>query len=172
MIIAVVALAALCVIGVIALLYFKFRTPTGDAPALDAPVPSVMAATAVSAAQTGAQASPSAANAAGSSNPGGASSSSSGSAAAGATTTSGTSGAGAGTSGAAASSKEVGYLTLDCDPRCDQVMAGGRAFVPPIVREPFPPGSMRVTAKLGSTTKVISVIIVAGQSSPTRISMK
>ncbi|MEZ4296335.1 MAG: protein kinase [Polyangiaceae bacterium] len=169
-IIAVVALAALCVIGVAALLYFKFRggssgslpgpenVPTATVVAAANPGSPGAATTSATAATTSAAAPATSAAAA--------PASSAGAAAAPATS--------AASNGAVAAPepKDVGYLTLTCDPRCDQVLISGRSFVPPIVREPFPPGSRRVTAKLGTMTKVISVIIVAGQTSPTKISMK
>jgi serine/threonine protein kinase len=159
-IIAVVALTALCVIGIAALLYFKFRGGSSSLPSSDglavasaaaASLPSAPAAAATATAAAPATASAAAAAAAPASN----------------------GGAHAAGSGSAAASKDApGFLTLSCDPRCDQVLIAGRSFVPPIVQEPFPPGALRVTAKLGAMTKVISVIIVSGSPSPTRISMK
>ena len=160
-IIAVVALTALCIIGIVALLYFKFRggasgavpdpaaITTAAAATMPPPVPTAAAATAAPSSEPAAAASATSSAAA----PGPASTSSAGAA-------------------APAPAKDVGYLTLSCDPRCDQVLIAGRSFVPPIVREPFPAGSIRVKATLGPMTKVISVVIVAGQVSPQKISMK
>lgn len=164
-IIAVVALTALCIIGIVSLLYFKFRGgPSGAVPD-PAAVTTAAAATMAPPAPTGAAPSsaPSSAPAAT------ASASATASAPAGAASATSAAGSGA---AAPAPAKDMGYLTLSCDPRCDQVLIGGRAFVPPIVREPFPAGSIRVKATLGPMTKVISVVIVADQVSPTKISMK
>ncbi|MFO0590816.1 MAG: serine/threonine-protein kinase [Polyangiaceae bacterium] len=168
-IIAVVALTALCVIGIAALLYFKFRAGATGALPPDA-VPMVSAAAATLQGPSTAAAAPSSpapsqapsATAAAPANTGSSGSSASASASSKSTSA----------PAAAAPAKDVGYLTLSCDPRCDQVMISGRSYVPPIVNEPFPPGSVRVTAKLGPMTKIISVAIVAGQKSPTIISMK
>ncbi|MBK8253986.1 MAG: protein kinase [Polyangiaceae bacterium] len=168
-IIAVVALAALCVIGVTALLYFKFRSESGSAPDV---APTSTAVAAVSQAPSASAPPPGATQPSTTSS--GAAASTSATAAASATAGSA---AGTGTSSTTAAAapppaKEIGFLTLGCDPRCDQVLIAGRSFVPPIVREPFAPGSLRVTAKLGGMTKVISVVIVAGQTSSQKISMK
>jgi len=165
-IIAVVALTVLCVLGIAALLYFKFRSgPTGAVSPEAVPVTSVAAA-ALPNPQAPASSAASAA-------PAPAAPASAAATATAAAAPSATASAAAhGGPAAAAPAKDTGFLTLSCDPRCDQVLIGGRSFVPPIVQEPFAPGALRVTAKLGPMTKVISVIIVSGQSSPTKISMK
>jgi serine/threonine-protein kinase len=166
-IIAVVALTALCVIGIAALLYFKFRSgasgavepgvvSVASAAAATLSVPSASSPTTAAAAPSASASATSQAASGGSSAPPPAASAS----------------ASQGGSAGAAPAKNTGFLTLNCDPRCDQVSAGGRFFVPPIVNEPFPPGALRVTAKLGSMTKVVSVVIVAGQTTPQLISMK
>ena len=163
-IIAVVALTALCIIGIVALLYFKFHG--SGAAAVPDPATVTTAAAAVpppgAATTAAATAAPSSA----------ATSTATASASAATTSAAATATASAASAGAPAPAKDTGFLTLSCDPRCDQVLISGRSFVPPIVREPFPAGSIRVRATLGPMTKVISVIIVAGQVSPTKISMK
>lgn len=69
---------------------------------------------------------------------------------------------------------EPGFLTVYCTPACDQVVAGGRALgASPVVNASMPPGQHRVTLKRsGGPTKVISVIIVSGQVTSQRVSMK
>ncbi len=66
-----------------------------------------------------------------------------------------------------------GYLTIVCDPACDEVIAGGRSLgSSPIVRARLGPGQYRVTLRrTGSTTKVVPIIIVSGQVTATRVSM-
>jgi len=167
-IIAVVALTALCVIGIAALLYFKLRGGQSSITPEAGPVVTAAAAT-LTAPSTAATHAPTPTSAPTST---AASSSSPATSPGPAASATSTSTAGASAPAGPAPAKEVGYLTLNCDPRCDQVYAGGRTFVPPIVNEPFPPGSLRVNAKLGNMSKVISVVIVAGQKTPTLISMK
>ena len=174
-IIAVVALTALCVIGIAALLYFKFRSGASGAITPEA-VPMVSAAAAtLSGPSTAAVAVPAPTATAAAASPTATATASGTGQSAGAPSAAPTGSSAGGSStapAAAATAKDVGYLTLNCDPRCDQVMIAGRSFVPPIVNEPFPAGAIRVTAKLGPMKKIISVIIVAGQKSPTLISMK
>lgn len=167
MLIAIVAITALCVIGIVALLYFKFRSGRADVPlgpevvvAASSVPPSTTTAspTVVAPAATTSAASTAAAAATEAPSPTGSSAASA-------------SGSGA-PAGTGAKKDSPGFLTLSCDPRCDQVSVGGKVFVPPIVHEPFPPGSYRANAKLGASSKVVSVIIVSGQNTPMKISMK
>ncbi|HVK67892.1 MAG TPA: protein kinase [Polyangium sp.] len=77
------------------------------------------------------------------------------------------------TASAAAASGEPGFLTIVCNPFCDDVLDNGRSLGPsPIVHISVKPGSHRVTLKKGDMTKVISVIVVSGQVTAQRVSMK
>jgi serine/threonine-protein kinase len=69
---------------------------------------------------------------------------------------------------------DPGFLTVFCNPACDSVIAGGRSLgASPVVNASLPPGQHRVTLKRsGGPTKVISVIIVSGQVTSQRVSMK
>jgi serine/threonine-protein kinase len=70
-------------------------------------------------------------------------------------------------------SADNGFLTVVCNPFCDSVSAAGRNLGPsPVLKAPLPPGQHRVTLrKSGSSPKVMSVIIVSGQTSPLRVKM-
>jgi serine/threonine-protein kinase len=183
--IAVVALTALCVIGIGALVYFKLHnasqkqiapesqpSPTSsEAPGPSAAAPTASATadaapsavavapppTATAAATVAAVAAPAApvapANNAGS-----------------------TAGA---TAAAAAAAKEKpakedpGFLTIVCNPYCDDVLDQGRSLGPsPIVHLSVKPGQHRITLKKGTQQKVISVIVESGQVAAQRVSMK
>jgi len=180
--IAVVALTALCVIGIGALLYFKlYKAPARatteaqpsttaseapgpsavapPAPAPAAPDPIAVPAPVVTATPTAAPVAAAPVAAA---------------APAGATTSVAAAGA-----GAAAATKEKpakedpGFLTIVCNPYCDDVQDQGRSLGPsPIVHLSVKPGQHRITLKKGTQTKVISVIVEAGQVAAQRVSMK
>ena len=66
-----------------------------------------------------------------------------------------------------------GFLTVVCNPFCDSVIAAGKNLGPsPVLKVPLPPGQHRVTLrKSGSPPKVMSVVIVSGQTSPLRVKM-
>ena len=190
-IIAIVALTALCVIGVSALLYYKFKmqaappaqttgaeagganlalppaspttppaapreaaapTSTADpaaAPAATTASPTTPAAPAAPAPQAAAPAGGAQAN---TTNPAGASA--------------------APAPAAAAPKEEQGFLTVVCNPFCDDVSVSGRSLGPsPVVHASVKPGQHRVTLKRASASKVISVIVVAGQVTAQRVSM-
>jgi serine/threonine-protein kinase len=69
--------------------------------------------------------------------------------------------------------EEPGYLTIVCTPFCDEVSDGGRGLGPsPIVHIAVKPGQHRITLKRSGKTKVISVIVVSGQVTAQRVSMK
>ena len=60
-----------------------------------------------------------------------------------------------------------------CNPYCDDVIDQGKSLGPsPVVHLSVPPGSHRVTLKKGSQKKVISVVVVSGQVTAQRVSMK
>ena len=181
--IAVGVLTALCVTGIGALAYFKFRPPpeppttttaipeTTAAPPPTAPpseptaAPTTEPTTTPSAEPSGAAIAPTAAP-----------------------TTPKTPSTGAlptpppsTTATAAGSAKdpakekeEPGFLTIVCTPFCDDVSDGGRSLGPsPVVRVPVKPGQHRITLKrAGQPNKVISVIVVSGQVAAQRVSMK
>ena len=183
--IAVVALTALCVIGIGALVYFKLHnastrqgaaesqpSPTASeaasaaAPSASAPadVPSAVAVappvpTATAVATVVATAAPAAPVAP-------------------ASTGGGTSGAAAAAAAAAAAKdkpgkEDPGFLTIVCNPYCDDVLDQGRSLGPsPIVHLSVKPGQHRITLKKGTQQKVISVIVESGQVAAQRVSMK
>jgi len=72
------------------------------------------------------------------------------------------------------SDTEPGLLTIVCSPVCDEVLDGGKSLGPsPIVQVPATPGSHRITLKrAGEKTKVISVVVVAGEVTAQRVVMK
>jgi len=69
---------------------------------------------------------------------------------------------------------EPGLLTIVCSPVCDEVLDGGKSLGPsPIVQVPASPGSHRITLKrAGEKTKVVSVVIVSGEVTAQRVVMK
>ena len=179
--VAVGVLTALCVTGIGALLYFKLRTPPAPAPIAvgtetqtavptPAPPPTETAAAAPSdsapapepsatAAATGA---PSATPTAPKPTP---------------TSTGGTAPTpvpSSTASTATAGKEEPGFLTIVCTPYCDDVVDQGRSLGPsPVVRVAVKPGQHRITLKRsGQPNKVISVIVVSGQVTAQRVSMK
>ncbi len=94
-----------------------------------------------------------------------------------ATATASATAAAAATGAAAAPSKpgkeEPGFLTIVCNPSCDDVNDQGKSLGPaPIVHLSVAPGPHRVTVRKGKDTKVISLIVVAGQVTAQRVSMK
>jgi serine/threonine-protein kinase len=73
---------------------------------------------------------------------------------------------------AAAEKEEPGFLTIVCNPYCDDVTDGGRSLGPsPIVHLSVKPGQHRITLKKDGSNKVISVIVVSGQVTAQRVSM-
>ncbi len=69
--------------------------------------------------------------------------------------------------------EEPGFLTIVCNPYCDEVFDQGKSLGPsPVVHLSVPPGSHRITLKKGKDSKVVSVVVVSGQVSAQRISMK
>ena len=189
-IIAVVALTALCIIGIGALLYFKLRVPVGPTlvsvpteaavagsaapppaavatavpPAAAAP-PTVEAAVAALASAAAIQ--PQAGVAApvtGASVPG----------APPALRPAGTPGAAPALPASSAPLKvEPGFLSIECSPACDDVLDEGRSLGPsPVTRAPMQPGQHRITLKKGSDKRVISVIVVSGEATAKKFFMK
>jgi serine/threonine-protein kinase len=174
--VAVVALTALCVLGIGVLIYFKLRA-RADVPAT--PDPTVASATAVApagaapdatsttaaatAAPTAAPAPPPPATAAATAAP----------TAAPAPPPAATA---ASTSQASTSTKpagDPGFLTIVCNPACDNVIDQGKSLGPaPVVHLAVAPGQHRITLKNGKDSKVISVMVVSGQVTAQRVSMK
>jgi serine/threonine-protein kinase len=69
--------------------------------------------------------------------------------------------------------EDPGFLTIVCNPYCDDVLDQGRSLGPsPIVHLSVKPGQHRITLKKGTSTKVISVIVESGQVAAQRVSMK
>ena len=188
--IAVVALTALCVIGIGALIYFKLHnapthattpetsssaaaTATATATAEAAPSAAAPPApTATEAAPAAATAAPTAAAAA--------APAAAAPAAAAAAAPANNSGSAAAAAAAAAAAKdkaaakeEPGFLTIVCNPYCDDVLDQGRSIGPsPIVHLTAKPGQHRLTLKKGTQQKVISVIVESGKVAAQRVSMK
>ncbi len=73
---------------------------------------------------------------------------------------------------AAADKEDPGFLTIVCNPYCDDVVDQGRSLGPsPIVHLSVKPGQHRITLKKDGQSKVISVIVVSQQVTAQRISM-
>jgi serine/threonine-protein kinase len=69
--------------------------------------------------------------------------------------------------------EEPGFLTIVCNPSCDDVVDQGRSLGPaPVVHLAVAPGQHRITVKKGKDSKTISVIVVSGQVTAQRVSMK
>jgi serine/threonine-protein kinase len=165
-IVAVVVLSALCVIGIGVLVYLKFvKAKNAAAATADAAVTATASASAAAAPPPSATATASAAPTA----------SASAEASATASASAAPQGGGAPSSGggkAAGGKEPPGTLTIICKPYCDDVLDNGRSLGPsPVVNLSVPPGQHRVTLKKGKDTKVISVIVVSGQSTSQRVTM-
>jgi hypothetical protein len=67
-----------------------------------------------------------------------------------------------------------GYLTIVCNPFCDEIMDGARALGPsPILRQPVTPGEHRLTLRRkGIAPKHVSIVIRPGESTASRVRMK
>jgi serine/threonine-protein kinase len=151
--IAVVALTALCVLGIGALVYFKLKS---RAAAPISPAGSAAAMTASASAAAPPSAAPSASGAA--------------DAPSGAPTASASPSASA---SAAPAGKDPGLLTVICNPVCDDVKIDGKSVGgTPIVKYRLAPGGYRVVVKKGSQTKSLSVTIASGQENVQRPTMK
>ncbi|MFT3766768.1 MAG: protein kinase [Minicystis sp.] len=152
--IAVVALTALCVLGIGALIYFKMKARAAGPATPGAATAAVTASASAAAPPPAPSAAPSATAAADASASASAAPAPSGSAQAGA-------------------SKDSGMLSIICNPYCDDVVAQGKSLGPsPVVNYKIAPGQHRVTLKKGSQSKVISVVVTAGQTTTQRVSMK
>ena len=77
------------------------------------------------------------------------------------------------TAASAPTSSEPGFLTIVCNPFCDEVIDNGRSLGPsPIVHLRVDPGSHKITVKKGAMKKAVSVIVVSGQVTAQRLNMK
>jgi hypothetical protein len=67
-----------------------------------------------------------------------------------------------------------GYLTLVCNPFCDEIIDGGRSLGPsPVVRQRVAPGEHRLTLRRkGVAPKLVSIVISPGEVIAHRVSMK
>jgi serine/threonine-protein kinase len=162
--IAIVALAALCVIGIGTLVYFKyFRakkaavTATADAAtSATAEVSATATSTAPTVATTASETAAATVTA-------------SASASAAAQAPSAAAQAPAGKGG---SKDPPGTLSITCKPFCDDILDNGKSIGPsPVSNLPVPAGQHRITLKKGKDTKVISVLVTSGQSSSSRVTM-
>ncbi|MEO7330361.1 MAG: serine/threonine-protein kinase, partial [Minicystis sp.] len=161
LIIAVVALVALCVIGGGLLIVLKLRAGSAShAVSPEAPASAATGTTSASAGTAGAaSAAPPADTAVASATP---------SAAPTAVVATGPAPTGAAAANkdpkASGSKDEPGFLTIVCNPYCDDVIDQGKSLGPsPIVHLAVKPGQHRITLKKGTQTKVISVIVESGQ---------
>jgi len=173
----VVALVALSIIGIGVLVYFKLKapppsptvapdasaTPSAVVPAATTPAPTATPTPTPAATESAAPVEqPQAATASPATVPAGTGKP------AGTTTAAPTASAAAPAGGG-----EPGFLTIVCNPFCDSVLDNGRSLGPsPVVHVPASPGSHRITLKKGTMTKTISVIVVSGQVTAQRVSMK
>ncbi|MRG92632.1 serine/threonine protein kinase [Polyangium spumosum] len=176
----VVALVALSVIGIGVLVYFKLKQqppqeatqPTATAVPETPPIPTTVAVPAPAPAPAPAPTETAAAAPTEIAAPTPAPGPAPGTAPAAAKTNT-TAPAPTATATAAAASGEPGFLTIVCNPFCDDVLDNGRSLGPsPIVHTSVKPGSHRITLKKGDMKKVISVIVVSGQVTAQRVSMK
>jgi serine/threonine-protein kinase len=162
--IAVVALTALCVIGIGALVYFKLRQRNAVHATADAASAAVSAVAAPSGAPAASAAPAPTASATADAAP-------TASASASAAPTAAPSGQPA--AKPAGSKEDPGFLTIVCNPYCDDVLDQGKSLGPsPVVRYSVTPGQHRITLKKSGQSKVISVIVVSGQVTAQRVSMK
>ncbi|RLB46725.1 MAG: hypothetical protein DRI90_27085 [Deltaproteobacteria bacterium] len=171
-IIAIAALATLCVMGVASLIVFKLRVPVR--PAYAAPVATVVAGPSV----------PSDDRVAGQPKDGadGSEDGDSGedgqSSAKGSTKGSAKGSAKGSTKGKSTAKSKAddppGRLTITCKPACDSVIADGRSLGPsPIFSRSMPPGMHHVTLKRrGTKSKTIAVQIVSNQLTTKTVTMK
>jgi serine/threonine-protein kinase len=185
---AVVVLTTLCVLGIAALLYFKLKAPsataTTDAQPVTVPAPSASAVAVAPPPMATATVDPAPVPSASASAPPTASAvasavPSAAPVAAPVKTSTPSPGpaptaAPAATAAAAAGGNDPGFLTIVCNPFCDDVVDQGRSLGPsPVVRLAVKPGQHRITLKRsGFPTKTISVIVVSGQVTAQRVSMK
>jgi len=67
-----------------------------------------------------------------------------------------------------------GYLTLVCDPACDDILDAGRSLGPsPVVHQPVAPGDHRLMLRRdGVAPKFVSVHVAPGKLTGQRMSMK
>ena len=157
--IAVVALTALCVIGIGALVFFKLRAqgasggavPSASASASAAPAASASAAAAPPATATASAAAPASASPANS--------------------------AAAAPSGSAAAEpvagKDEGYLSITCVPGCDDISEGGTSLgTSSVERAIVKAGQHKLTLKKGKGSKTVTMMIVAGKVTAQRVPMK
>ena len=170
--IAVVALTALCVIGIGALVYLKLRAnaappapanteiaviaapPTAAPSAAPSPEPPAAAAPAPPSAEPAAPAPSNVGAPAG----------------AGAKAPAAPSTANA---ASAANGGSPGFLTLVCNPGCDDVQDAGRSLGPaPVVRASLKPGQHRLMLIKGNTKRILSVMIESGQTTAQTYAMK
>lgn len=141
--IAVIALTVLCVVGIAALVFVKIRAKNNEAAAAASAAASASAAKAQAAAASASAAAAASASAA------------------------------AAASASAKAAKEQGFLTVICNPYCDDVLDGGKSLgASPIRNLPVAPGPHKLTLKKGAIKKVVNVTIVAGQETQQKVPMQ
>lgn len=66
-----------------------------------------------------------------------------------------------------------GFLTVACDPQCEEVLVDGRRMgTSPLVRVAVPPGKHKLDLRAGDQRKTLSVIVVSGQTTAQRVRMR
>ena len=158
-IIAIAALATLCVMGVASLIVFKLRLPPQPDPRL-VTVPTVTAPVEVESKDTVEDAT----GKSGKKSSGKKSSGKSGDA---------TAAADKGGDTAKPAEEAQGRLSITCKPKaCDSIVAGGVSLGPsPVFNHPMPAGNHRVTVKGGGNSKTVVVQVSAGQLTTQNITM-
>jgi serine/threonine protein kinase len=190
-IVAIAALATLCVMGVASLIIYKLRLPSQGEMAVTASATSASAETARGDGDGDSSAPAKEASNGSSTSAEGSNSTKSGSSTASSKSGSsksssksspkpgskGSKSTGSGSKGSrdsSPSSKEPpGTLTIISKPACDSVVAGGRSLGPcPVFGVSMPPGQHRVTLKRKGKSKTIMVRVQSGKSATHNVSMK
>ncbi len=69
--------------------------------------------------------------------------------------------------------KATGKLSIDCRPACSSIVAGGQALgASPVLGHPMPPGQHRVSLTSSKRSKTIVVLVQAGKTTTHTVSMK
>ncbi|MEQ9323556.1 MAG: serine/threonine-protein kinase, partial [Polyangiaceae bacterium] len=71
------------------------------------------------------------------------------------------------------SADKPGSLSIDCNPQCDSIIAGGVSLgQSPVFDHPMPPGNHRVTLKAKGVSKQLVVSVSSGQATRHNVKMK
>ena len=70
-------------------------------------------------------------------------------------------------------SKATGKLSIDCQPACSSIVAGGQPLgASPVLGHPMPPGQHRVSLESSRRSKTIVVMVTAGKTTTHTVAMK